>query len=100
MKGFEQVSGLDYQQVFAAVVRADKFRTLSAIATLLEWDISNVDIDSAFLHGKIDTEVYIELSEGDEKTRRGPINAAHRVLTRRCGQLSKINRSNGPQHQE
>ncbi len=64
VKGFEQVKGLDYQQVFAAVVRADTFRTLLAIATLLDWDISNVDIDSAFLHGNIDTEVYIELPEG------------------------------------
>jgi hypothetical protein len=64
VKGFEQVKGLDYQQVFAAVVRADTFRTLLAIATLLNWDISNVDIDSAFLHGNIDTEVYIELPKG------------------------------------
>ena len=64
VKGFEQVKGLDYQQVFAAVVRADTFRTLLAIATLLDWDISNVDIDSAFLNGNIDAEVYIELPQG------------------------------------
>jgi hypothetical protein len=64
VKGFEQVKGLDYQQIFAAVVRADTFRTLLAIATLLDWDISNIDIDSAFLYGDIDTEVYIELPEG------------------------------------
>jgi hypothetical protein len=64
VKGFEQVKGLDYQQIFAAVVRADTFRTLLAIATLLDWDISNVDIDSAFLYGDIDKESYIELPEG------------------------------------
>ncbi len=64
VKGFEQVKGLDYQQIFAAVVRADTFRTLLAIATLLDWDISNIDIDSAFLYGDIDSEVYIELPEG------------------------------------
>jgi hypothetical protein len=64
VKGFEQVKGLDYQQVFAVVVRADTFRTLLVIATLLDWDISNIDIDSAFLYGEIDTEVYIELPEG------------------------------------
>jgi hypothetical protein len=64
VEGFVHVKRLDYQQVFAAVVRADTFRTLLPIATLLDWDISNVDIDSAFLHGNIDTEVYIELPEG------------------------------------
>jgi hypothetical protein len=37
---------------------------LLAIATLLDWDISNIDIDSAFLYGEIDIEVYIELPEG------------------------------------
>ena len=36
IKGFKQIKGLDYQQVFAAVVRADTFRTLLAIATLLD----------------------------------------------------------------
>jgi hypothetical protein len=76
VKGFEQVKGLDYQQVFAAVVRADTFRTLLAIATLLDWDISNIDIDSAFLYGEIDTEIYIELPEGF-----GPPN--------KCGKLRK-----------
>jgi hypothetical protein len=39
------------------------FRLL-AIATLPNWDTSNVDIDLAFLHGEIDTEVYIGLPEG------------------------------------
>jgi hypothetical protein len=34
-----------------------------AIATLLNWDISNIDIDSAFLYGDIDIEVYIKLPE-------------------------------------
>jgi hypothetical protein len=64
VKGFEQIKDLDYQQVFAAVIRVDIFRTLLAVATLLDWDISNIDIDSAFLYGEINTEVYIELSEG------------------------------------
>lgn len=49
-------------------MRADTFRTLLAIATLLDWDISNIDIDSAFLYGEIDTEVYIELPQGFSKT--------------------------------
>jgi Reverse transcriptase (RNA-dependent DNA polymerase) len=64
VKGYEQVKGLDYQQIFAAVVRADTFRTLLAIAILLDWDVSNIDIDLAFLYGNIDIEVYIEFFEG------------------------------------
>jgi hypothetical protein len=61
VKGYEQIKGLNYQQIFAAVVRADIFRILLAITTLMDWDISNIDIDSAFLYGNIDAEVYIEL---------------------------------------
>jgi hypothetical protein len=55
VKSFEQVKGLDHQQIFAAPVLADTFRTLLAIATLLDWDISNIDIDSAYFKGGSNT---------------------------------------------
>ena len=67
VKGFEQIKGLDYQQIFAIVVRADTFRTLLAITTLLDQNISNIDIDLAFLYDDIDIEVYIKLLEGFSK---------------------------------
>jgi Reverse transcriptase (RNA-dependent DNA polymerase) len=64
VRGFEQVEGIDYQETFAAVARAQSYRILLAIATLLDWDIEQVDIDTAFLYGDIDSEVYVEIPGG------------------------------------
>ena len=64
VRGFEQVEGVNYQETFAAVARADSYRILLAIATLLDWDIEQVDIDAAFLHRPIDSEIYLEIPTG------------------------------------
>ncbi len=64
VKGYEQIEGINYQETFAAVARADSYRTLLTIAAMLDWDVENIDFDSAFLYGKIDHEIYIELPAG------------------------------------
>jgi hypothetical protein len=69
VKGYEQVFGIDYQETFAAVARAESFRLLIAIAAQLGWLAENIDIDTAFLYEDIDTELYIELPEGHDRPR-------------------------------
>jgi hypothetical protein len=64
VRGFEQVEGIDYQETFAAVARAESYRILLAIATLLGWDIEQVDVDTAFLYGDIDSDIYVEIPSG------------------------------------
>lgn len=64
VRGFEQVEGIDYQETFAAVARAESYRVLLAIATLLDWDIEQLDVDTAFLYGDIDTDIYVEIPAG------------------------------------
>ena len=46
------------------MARAESYRILLAIATLLDWDIEQVDIDTAFLYRDIDNEVYVEILGG------------------------------------
>jgi hypothetical protein len=61
VKGYEQRYGLDYDQTFAGVVRAATWRTILGLAAVSDWAIEQMDVKSAFLHGKIDDEeVYIE----------------------------------------
>jgi len=64
IRGFEQVEGIDYQETFAAVAKAESYRILLAIATLLGWDIEQVDVNTAFLYGEIDTDIYMEIPSG------------------------------------
>lgn len=78
VKGFEQVEGMDYQETFAAVARAESYRMLIAIAVLMGFNVESLDVDTAFLYGKIDHELYIELPPNAEN----PNNLF-------CGRLNK-----------
>lgn len=66
VKGYEQRYGLDYDQTFAGVVRAATWRIILALAGANNWAIEQMDVKSAFLHGDIDEQVYVELPTGWE----------------------------------
>ena len=66
VKGYEQRYGLDYDQTFAGVVRAATWRLILGLAAVNNWAIDQMDVKSAFLHGDIDEEVYVELPNGWE----------------------------------
>jgi hypothetical protein len=51
------------------MARAESFRLLIAIAAQLGWLAENIDINTTFLYKDIDTELYIELSEGHDRPR-------------------------------
>jgi hypothetical protein len=49
-KGYTQISGLDYDQTYASVVRLESFRIVAALAAALDLHIWQVDIVGAFLY--------------------------------------------------
>ena len=59
-KGFSQIEGLDYTQIFSPVVRFENIRTILALTTLEKWIIRALDVKSAFLYGPLDEEIYME----------------------------------------
>ena len=61
VRGFEQEYGVDFQETFASVVKPMTYRVLFALATILDWEIEQMDVKTAFLYGLIDTEVYVEM---------------------------------------
>jgi Reverse transcriptase (RNA-dependent DNA polymerase) len=52
---------MDYSEngTFAPVMRLDTLRTLLALAAVNDWDIQQMDIKGAYLHGKIKEELYM-----------------------------------------
>ena len=66
IKGFKQRYGKDFHETFAAVSRLDSVRLTIATATLKKWVIQHWDVTGAFLHGDVDTEIYMEMPEGHE----------------------------------
>ena len=63
-KGYAQIEGLDYDQVFSPVVRFETVRLILALAALEDMHISGLDVRNAYLYGKLDEEIYMEQPEG------------------------------------
>ncbi|MGB0809063.1 MAG: reverse transcriptase domain-containing protein, partial [bacterium] len=63
-KGFTQKAGIDYNETFAPVVKNTTLRLMLNLATQKNWEIAQVDVSSAFLNGKIEEELYIEILDG------------------------------------
>ena len=63
-KGFAQCPGIDYTESFAPVAQMESMRAILHIGASLDWEIHQLDIKTAFLHGDLEEEVYMEQPEG------------------------------------
>lgn len=70
-KGFNQEEGIDYQDIFAPVVRYDTVRFLLSLAAAKKMTLKQVDVVGAFLYGDLEEVIHIEEPEGFETTRDG-----------------------------
>nr|GEW12893.1 putative ribonuclease H-like domain-containing protein [Tanacetum cinerariifolium] len=58
-QGHTQEEGIDYDEVFAPVVRIEAIRLFLAYASFMGFTVYQMDVKSAFLYGTIDEEVYV-----------------------------------------
>jgi hypothetical protein len=63
-KGFSQVEGLDYDQVFSPVIRFETVRLILAMAALKNWHMTGFNVRNTYLYGELDEEIYMEQPEG------------------------------------
>ena len=64
VKGYSQRQGIDFDEVFAPVVRFESIRILITIAAQEGWTLHHLDVKSAFLNGEIEEELYVKQPEG------------------------------------
>lgn len=66
VKGYAQEYGVDYTKVFAPVARMDTVRMIIALASQRGWRVYQLDVKSAFLHGELKEDVFVEQPQGYE----------------------------------
>ena len=64
IKGFKQVYGVDYDETFAPVARYESLKIVLAMATILDMEVHQMDVCTAFLNGKLEEEIYMVEPEG------------------------------------
>jgi hypothetical protein len=58
-KGYSQQYGMDYEETFAHVAKMTTIITLIAVALILQWHISQLDVKNVFLNEVLQENVYI-----------------------------------------
>jgi hypothetical protein len=63
-KGFSQIPCVDYNDVFSPVVKHSSICTFSSIVAAHDLELEQLDVKTAFLHGEIEEEIYMDQHEG------------------------------------
>ena len=63
-KGYAQQHGVDYDETFSPVVRFSSIRVLLSFALQQNMHVHQMDVVTAFLHGKLEEEIYMTQPSG------------------------------------
>jgi hypothetical protein len=65
-QGFSQKEGIDYEETFSPVARLEVIRILLAFSVAKGFKLHQMDVQSAFLNGVLEEEVYVRQPPGFE----------------------------------
>ncbi|KAH9791940.1 CCHC-type domain-containing protein [Citrus sinensis] len=65
-KGYTQNEGIYFKEVFSPVVRHASIRVILAITAVQDMELDQLDVKTAFLHGRLEEEILMSQPEGYE----------------------------------
>eukprot|EP00253_Pinus_taeda_P030767 PITA_30767 len=63
-KGYSQVPGIDFGHIFSLVSKVTSIRILLSIAAAFDFEVEQMYVNTTFLHGDLEEEIYMKKSEG------------------------------------
>ncbi|KAH9792396.1 hypothetical protein KPL71_004098 [Citrus sinensis] len=63
-EGFTQKEGIDYEETFSTVAMLKSIRILLSIAAVLDYEIWQMDVKTAFLNGHLEENIYMQQPDG------------------------------------
>ncbi|KAG8472415.1 hypothetical protein CXB51_035361 [Gossypium anomalum] len=63
-KGYNQIPGVGFIDVFSPVVKHSSIRALLGIVAMHDLELEQLDVKTAFLHGELEEDIYMQQPEG------------------------------------
>ena len=70
VKGFGQRQGIDFDEICSLVVKICSIRVILGLAASMNLELEQLDIKTAFLHGDLDEEIFMEQPKGFKVKRK------------------------------
>eukprot|EP00253_Pinus_taeda_P035284 PITA_35284 len=64
VKGFAQKEDIDFTEILSPVVKMSSIRVILGLVVALDLECEQLDVKTAFLHGELEEEIYMEQPEG------------------------------------
>lgn len=60
VKGFRQIKGIGFNDIFSFIIKMSSIRAVLSLATTLDLEVEQKDVNTNFLHGDLQEEIYMK----------------------------------------